>query len=528
MTLTSRPFLAPQRERITSPTSHVVGLALMMLCPGLVFAALVEWGSSTSNDEPALLISALICLIVGSVLRETTELGTDVRAVQVFSIVAWTWTASSVFGALPYVIGQMFTVEQWDQALFEAVSGFSCTGSTVLSDIEAHGRGVLMWRQMTQWYGGMGMVVLAVSVLPYLGVGGLALMTAEAPGHSSDRLAPRVSETARRLWLVYSGITAAVILALWVAPGPNLYDAVAHAFATAATGGFSTYNASAGHFDSALVELILIIGMVACGISFAFHYRAVTGEPGVYRRSAETRTYLTLLAVSITVATLINWGEGLGSFGTSLRDSAFNVVSLGTSTGFGNVRPDGIGNFVLWGGATQVLLLGLMIVGGCVGSTAGGSKVYRSMIGFKHLGREIRRLRHRQGVFPVKLGSDVVNEDIVASAFGFIILFVGLVFFGTLAVAATGADMLTAASGAVSAMSNMGPTLGAAGPTENFLVFSRPARGILMALMLIGRLEIYAVMLMFASGARRYRQGRRRFVSSRHERAAAERKRQAG
>lgn len=510
---------ASAREPLTAPTTHVVGLALMLLGPGMLFAAAIEWGSSTSHDEWALVVSALICMAAGFLLNRATTLGDDIRSVSVFSIVAWTWIVCSVFGALPYLLGSMFTWSQWDGALFESVSGFSCTGSTVLSDIEANGRGVLMWRQLTQWYGGMGMVVLAVTVLPYLGVGGLALMTAEAPGHSSDRLAPRVSETAKLLWLVYCGITAAVALVIWALPGANLYDGVAHAFATAATGGFSTYNASAGHFDSAAVEFVLIVAMVACGISFAHHYRALNGDPGVYRRSNETMTYVGILAAATAVVTVINWSQGIAGFGTSLRDSAFNVATLGTSTGFGNVRDDGIGNFVLWGGAVQIVLLVLMVIGGCVGSTAGGSKVYRSLIGAKHLQREIRRLRHRNGVFPVKLGRDAVPESIVASAFGFLILFFGFVLIGTLAVAATGSDLLTSASASISAMSNMGPALGEAGPTANFTVFTRPARMMLAALMLIGRLEIYAVMLMFASTARSYRNTHRRVRTSRWARA---------
>lgn len=504
--------MKPRRAPVESPTVHVVGLALMFLAPGLLFAALIEWGSSTSDDEWALVIAALVTLVVGALLYRSTELGDDVRAVSVFSIVAWTWLACSIFGALPYVFGSMFTWSQWDSALFESISGFSCTGSTVLSDIEANGRGVLMWRQLTQWYGGMGMVVLAVTVLPYLGVGGLALMTAEAPGHSSDRLAPRVSETARLLWFVYCGITAAVAVAIWALPGANLYDGVAHGFATAATGGFSTYNASAGHFDSAAIEFVLIVGMVICGISFALHYRAVTGDRKVYRRSAETMTYFMILGGAFVVTTVINWRQGLAGFGTSVRDSAFTVATLGSSTGFGNVRDGGIGNFVVWGGATQIVLLVLMVIGGCVGSTSGGSKVFRSLIGSKHLIREIRRLRHRQGVFPVKLGHDAVPEEIVASAYGFIILFFGFMLGGTLLVAATGADLLTSASAAISAMSNMGPALGEAGPTANFLVFERPARMVLAALMLIGRLEIYAVMLMFASSARRYNETKRQIL----------------
>lgn len=514
--MTGRPFPAHNRTRVTSPTIHVVGLALTFLAPGLFASGLIEWASSTSHDEWPLFISAAICLAVGATLRGVTQLGEDVRTVSIFSIVAWTWLACSVFGALPYLLGSMFDWSQWDSALFESISGFSCTGSTVIDNIEANGRGILMWRQLTQWYGGMGMVVLAVTVLPYLGVGGLALMTAEAPGHSSDRLAPRVSETAKRLWLVYCGITTAIALALWIAPGPNLYDSFAHAFTTAATGGFSPYNNSVGHFDSVTIELVLIVGMIVCGSSFALHYRAIAGNRGVYRRSADTVAYLWMLVIGTLLVWFINWRQGLGSLTESLRDSAFNVVSLGTSTGFGNVRDDGLADFVLWAGAAQIVLLGIMVVGGCVGSTAGGIKTYRALVGAKHMVRELRRLRHRRGVFPVKLGSEAVDEDIVASVLAFLILFTGFLLVGTLAVAATGTDLLTAASAVISAMSNMGPALGDAGPTANFTIFTRPARMILAALMLIGRLEIYAVMLMFASTARRVRNARHALRSGTH------------
>lgn len=496
-------------EPVESATTHVVGLALMWLTPGLVVSALIEWGSG-GPDEVALLLTAAIAAGVGWVLHANTTLGDDVRAVSVFSIVAWSWVASSAVGALPFLFGDMFTIGQWDLAIFESVSGFSCTGSTVLADIEAHGRGVLMWRQLTQWYGGMGMVLLAVSVLPYLGVGGLALMTAEAPGHSSDRLAPRVSETAQRLWLVYTGVTALVALALWAVPGPSLYDSVAHAVATAATGGFSPYNSSVGHFESFTVELILVGAMILCGMNFALHYQLLTGDRGAWWRSTEIRLYWLIIAGGTAFVTLTNWTQDVAGLGTSFRDSLFNVVTLATSTGFGNVRPDGIGDFVRWGGSTQVLLLFLMVVGGCTGSTAGGAKVFRLLIGSKAFTRELKRLRHPRGVFPIKLGTQAIPDSIVASAMGFLAMFLMLTIAGTLAVAATGADILTAASAAVSAMSNMGPGLSEAGPTSNFLIFDRPARLILAALMLIGRLEIYAVLLMFASTARRYRSGSRR------------------
>ncbi len=495
------PRLIERRVRLHSPILHVVGLGLLFLVPGLLVSALIEWGSG-GDDEVALLGSAALSGAIGYPLWWATEVRARVAASSVFGAVAWTWVASSVLGAVSFVWSDMFTMSEWDLALFESVSGFSCTGSTVLADIEANGRGVLMWRQLTQWYGGMGMVVLALSVLPYLGVGGLEMMTAEAPGDSSDRLAPRVTGTARRLWGVYAGVTVMVALALWIAPGMNLYDAFAHASTTAATGGFSTYNSSIGHFDSLAVEIIVIVGMFVCGLSFAWHYRAVTGHPEVYGRNGDFRLYTLLFVLGVTAVTAINWDAGV-SFGTSLRDSAFNVATLSTSTGFGNARASGgVGDFVLWAASAQLILLFFMVIGGNVGSTAGGMKVFRLDVVGRHFTRTLRQLGTPRGVFPVKLGDQAVPEDIVGRVLAFVSLYFLVTVGGMLVVTALGTDVVTAGTGALSAMGNMGPALGEAGPTSNFLVFSRPARGVLAVLMLVGRLEIFAMLLMFVAPVR--------------------------
>ncbi len=495
------PRLIERRTRLHSPIVHVVGLGLLFLVPGLVASALIEWGSG-GGGEVALLGSAALAGAVGYPLWWSTEVRSRVAASSVFGAVAWTWIASSVLGAVSFVWTDMFSLSQWDDALFESVSGFSCTGSTVLPDIEANGRGVLMWRQLTQWYGGMGMVVLALSVLPYLGVGGLELMTAEAPGDSSDRLAPRVTGTARRLWSVYAGVTVAMALALWIAPGMNLYDAFAHSFTTAATGGFSTHNSSIGHFDSVTVEIIVVVGMFVCGLNFAWHYRAATGHPGVYFRNADFHLYAWLFVLGAAVVTVINWGDGVG-FGTSLRDSVFNVATLATSTGFGNARSSGgIGDFVLWAASAQFVLLFFMVIGGNVGSTAGGMKIFRLNVVGRHLARTLRQLGTPRGVFPVKLGAQAVPEAIVGRVLAFVSMYFLVTVGGMVIVTALGTDVVTAGTGALSAMGNMGPALGEAGPTSNFLVFSRPARGVLAVLMLVGRLEIFAMLLMFVAPLR--------------------------
>lgn len=495
--------LVPHSRRLEAPTLHVVGLALTFLAPGLAVSALIEWGSSTSGDTDALLVTMAVSLTVGLALWRTTMIPADVARTSIFSIVAWTWVASSLVGALPYVLSDtMFSWSEWDNAIFESVSGFSCTGSTVLTDIDAHGRGLLFWRQLTQWYGGMGMVVLAVTVLPFLGVGGLELIGAEAPGPSSDRLAPRVSETAKRLWLLYGGLTLAIAGALFLVPGVGVYDAFAHAVTTSATGGFSTYGASIGHFDSLAVELVIAFGLLLCALNFTAHFRAVTGDPGVYLRLSDLRLFVGIIAAATAIVTAFLWIGADASPGTALRDGFFNVASLGSSGGFGNIRDGGLGDYILWPAGAQVILLGLMVVGGSVGSTSGGLKVFRAQVAAKEVIRRVDALRHPNAVIPLKLGGTTIAEDVVRRALGFTTLFVMITGLGIAVVTALGADPVTATGGVVSAMSNMGPALGEAGPAATFLEFTRPARMVLAALMLVGRLEIFAVLLMFASAHR--------------------------
>lgn len=498
--------LIRRRRRFCNPTLHVIGLALMFLVPGLVISGLIEWGSSTSHEESALFVSAILTGLLGAILWSVTEATDDLRPSGVFSAVAWTWVVCSVVGALPYLLGGMFAWSHWDGALFESISGFTTTGSTVLADIQAHGRGMLFWRQMTQWYGGMGMVVLAVTVLPFLGVGGLDLISAEAPGDSSDRLVPRVSGTAKILWSLYVGLTLAVALGLFIVPGPSLYDSVAHALTTTSTGGFSPYNLSIGHFNSAAVEMVIMVGLFLAGANFALHWRAVRGDLRAYHRSPDFRAYFWMIAGAILALALLNTLDDFASFGVALGDASFNAVTVASSGGFGNITVDSdLGNFALWGSGAQLLILGLMVVGGSIGSTAGGLKVFRAQVTFAHFRRGMTKVIHPRAVLPLKLGDRPLPEDVVSRVLGFVTLFFLITLVGTLIVAATGSDLLTAGSAVVSAMSCVGPALGEAGPASNYLVFTRPARLVLAAHMLIGRVEIFAILLMFAGSARAVR-----------------------
>ena len=357
--------LVPLRWRRESLSLHVVGLALLFLVPGMLVATLVEWGSATSDGERSLLVSALITAAAGVSLAWGFRPPDDVRPTDTFPVVVWTWVSCSLFGTLPYVLdADMFGWAHWDSALFESISGFTASGSTVLVDIDTHGRGMLLWRQLTQWYGGMGMLVLAVSVLPLLGVGGQELMRAEIPGPESDRLAPRISGTAKRLWAVYAGLTVAIAIALFAVPGVGLYDAVAHALTVAPTGGFSPYGASIGHFDSLAVELIVAGGLIIGSMSFSLHYRAVLGNFGVYRRASDQMLFLKMLAGATGVVTLLLWLRQGAPFGLSLRDGFFNVVTLASSGGFHNIRRGGLGDFAAWLPPAQVVLVVLMLIGG--------------------------------------------------------------------------------------------------------------------------------------------------------------------
>jgi trk system potassium uptake protein TrkH len=484
---------------------HVTGIALTFVAMGMGIAAFVEW-ASTDVDTSAMLISTLLCGSLGVTLWRGTRAG-SVRTRAIFAAVGWTWLIVTLVGAVPYILAGTFStggqdfVEQVVNSVFEAASGFSCTGSTALNDFETPGRGLMLYRQATQWYGGMGIVVLAVTILPFLGVGGLDLITAEAPGEAGDRLTPRVSETARHLWIIYLIFTLAVGVALFAVPGPSLYDSVAHALTTTSTGGFSPYSSSIGHYDSFAVELVIMAGMVYGGANFALHWRAARGELRAYPRDAEFRAYLWMLLIAITIVVGILVVDSPYSVPTALRTGAFNVISLGTSTGFGNATGSGsAGDFVTWAPAAQLVILFLFVSGGSTGSTSGGIKVMRVQVLFAHTIRSIRRTQHPRAILPVKHGTTAVAEDIVSRMAGFFLLYALLVLVGVIVLTGLGGDLDASIGGTIGSLGNMGPSLGEAGPTASFsTAFSQPARLVLALLMLVGRLEIFPILLMFAA-----------------------------
>lgn len=497
-------------------TRHVSGLALLFVAGGMLVSGLVELGAG--DEGPAVLLAAGITAVVAVALWWPTRPG-SLDHTAVFTAVGATWVFASVFGALPYLLAGTFAVDgrPWAvvlaDALFESVSGFSATGSTVFgahNPVEAQGTGVLLYRQLTQWAGGMGIVVLVVMVLPALRSSGLGLIDAESPGMGIDRLAPRIKTTAAWFWLVYLALTGIVAVGLLVA-GMGPFDAVAHALTTASTGGFSTKDASIGHWDSAAVEGVLVVAMLLGGASFALHSTALRERRFRYWRDREFRAYVVVLALSAAAITLLlvrgdAAGDGMG-VGRALRSAAFNVASLGTSTGYGNATGTGTsGDYTAWASGPQMVLLLLLVFGGCTGSTSGGVKVMRLRVGMAHAYRTLRSLRKPRALLPVRLGPTILPESIVERVAGFMVVYGLLVVTGTVVVAALGTDLVTAFSGVISALGNMGPALGEAGPTASYAdAIPTPARVVLSVLMLIGRLEIFPMLLMLVAPYRRVR-----------------------
>ena len=479
-------------RRIESTPVRISGAALVFVAAGMVISAgvaLIDGGGGAS----ALLAAAALTVSAGGAMMGGATASDRADAPMAFAAVAWAWLAMSAAGTLPYLFSGVIGWREADNALFESISGFTCTGATVLADIDAVPHGILFFRSMTQWFGGMGLIVLAVGVLPALKIGGLELIANEAPGPTADRFTPRIAATARRLWMIYGGLTAAVALALLLA-GMSLFDAVAHAFTTVATGGYSTHSASIAYFDSVLIEMILFAGMIVCAASFSLHWHTMMRTRSRLRGYSELRWYLGLMAGAAVVLTAFNASRS--GFGASVREAVFYAVSLGTNTGYAS---GDYTDHAVWAPSAQLALLVLMVVGGMSGSTAGGMKVLRLQIVIRYAVREVIRARHPRAVLPMRIGDTVVAEEVAARALGFVLLYLGLTVVGGVAMTALGNDLETGFSGALSAVGNVGPAMGTAGPTATALEFERHSRPVLMVLMLFGRLEVFPAMLMFVA-----------------------------
>ena len=469
-------------------TLYFVGVLLLFVALSMLFPLLFSLYYKDSGLLPLLCgISLTLAVGIGLIFTMKPASQKPINHREGMAIVALGWAAVGVFGAIPFYVGGF---PSFTDAVFESFSGFTTTGASILTDIEALPKGLLMWRSLTHWLGGMGIIVLSLAILPFLGVGGMQLYKAEVPGPVPDKLRPRIKDTALTLWKVYVLFTFVEALLLMLG-GMDFFDALCHSFGTLATGGFSTKNTSIGWYDSAYIDGVITLFMFLAGINFALHYNFLRGKPLSLLKDPEFRFFALICGVLVLICTLVNLGSVYPTLGTSFRHSAFQVISIITTTGYGT------SDYERWLPLPQLLLLCSMFVGGCAGSTSGGIKCMRVLLLFKQGYRELFRLIHPRAVRPVKMGERIVKPEILCGVWGFFILFLGLFVVATLLLAATGVDVLTSFSAVVACIGNIGPGLGSVGPTENFAHIPVAGKWVLTLCMLLGRLEVYTVVVLF-------------------------------
>ena len=532
----------------------LVALGIALLAPmgvGLLYGE-AEWWAFGATAAGA--------LGVGAVLWKLFKPDEELRVREGFAIVGLAWFVLSLVGALPWVMSGVLA--EYADAFFEVMSGFTTTGATILGgidtpQIEGVPNAFLFWRSLTHWLGGMGIIVLTIAVLPLLGVGGMQLFKAEVPGPSADKLTPRVTETAKRLWAIYVALTAVEVLLLL--PAMSFFDAVNHAFATLATGGFSTENGSVGQYGSAYVDWVITVFMVLAGMNFALHYQLLHRNVKGVLHNEELRVYGAILVGATLFLTLVLWtptgdllpapvtldgevvteqvvqkrvedgvvgdeaatrsagragGENIGGGAdmsdalasredrgrTVIRyDSFWDALRYGAFQAASIITTTGFGtaDYEVWPPLALVILFALFFVGGMAGSTGGGVKVVRVLLILKNSFRELRQLVHPQAILPVRLDHRVVPEGIVRNVLSFIVFYVGLIGLGTLLMGFMGLDIWSAFSATFSCVGNVGPAFGAMGPTENYTHVPVAGKWVLSILMMAGRLEIFTVLLLF-------------------------------
>ncbi len=467
----------------------LLGRVLLALAVALLVPAAVAW-SRGGPDFRALIYSAAVAGILGIAIERSFRQGKDFQfgRREAFVLVTTAWVTASIVGALPYVMlkGPAFVVD----GLFESASGFTTTGASILTDIEAEPAGLLLWRSMTQWLGGMGIIVLGIAILPKLAVGGMDLLGAEAPGPMQEKLTPRIAQTAKLLWGIYALITA-IEIGVLVLLGLSPLDAVNHAFTTMATGGFSTNNVSIAGFDSAAIDMAIVFFMLLAGANFALHFQMFRGRPRLLLNDPEFRIYLGIIVfATLLVGADILVQEKAEGILDALRLASFQVTSVVTTTGFATA------DFAVWSSFAATLLFLLMFVGGSTGSTGGSVKVVRIIIVAKKVAVDLGRFLRPHAVVPVRLGQRSIPDDVVSAVTSFVILFIMLFLFGGLVLTYLGLDPLTAFTASVACLGNIGPGFGGVGPMENYSWLPVPAKLLLAAMMLIGRLEIYTVLVL--------------------------------
>lgn len=468
---------------------RVIGLLVMVFSltfiPPLLVAIIYQ------DDTINAFLYALLINIVGGFLMWFPFRGKkqELRIRDGFIITVLFWFVLGLFGSFPFMLTD-FRALSFTDALFESISGLTTTGATILSSIDTMPKSILFYRQQLQWLGGMGIIVLAVAIMPMLGVGGMQLYRAETPGPVKDsKLTPRIAETAKALWYIYASLTVACALGFWAA-GMTLFDAICHSFSTVAIGGFSTHDASIGYYDSYAVELICIAFMLISAINFGLHFFAWRNKSVLhYFKDPEVKFFLFILFCTISISIIVLMLSTSYDWPLAVRFALFESVSIATTTGFATE------DFSSWPGALPFLLIVTSFAGGCASSTGGGMKVIRILLILKQGFRELQRLIHPNAIIPVKLGGKAINERVISGVWGFFSAYLLVYVIIMIALMSVGLDQLSAWSAVAATLNNLGPGLGQV--SSNFSAISDPAKWILCFSMLLGRLEVFTLLVLF-------------------------------
>jgi len=466
---------------------HTLGILLSFLGLSMIFPLFYAFYYQEEAAIYALLSSIIITILSGLFLRYNFKSEGEIGRKEGFATVTLGWIIAAAFGTFPFLFSG--ALSSFIDAYFESMSGFTTTGATVFQSIEGNPLSVLFWRNQIQWMGGMGIIMLVVAILPTLGVGGMQLFKSEVPGPEPDKLKPRIAETAKILYLVYITISALQVVFLYFS-GMSLYDAIIHMFGTMATGGFSSKNASIGHYNHLSFEIIIIFFMLVAGTNFTLLYKALHGDIKSLFKDREFIFYIGVVLISIMVITTQLHTYIYNSILTALRYASFQVVSIITTTGF--ITTD----FDQWPTLSKSIIIILMFIGGCAGSTGGGITSIRILILIKKVIREFKKILHPHAITPIYIGEKRISDEAVSTVTSFFLLYIVIFIFGSLFMAALGLDMISAMTSVATALGNVGPGLELVGPTQNFAFLPSVGKILLSFCMLLGRLEIVTVLIL--------------------------------
>lgn len=464
---------------ITKVLGYILLIESLLLVPSFCIGLYTKEGDAIEFG-----ITIVITLAIGFLFSRIKIRNMVISIREGLMIVSLSWIFMSAFGAIPLYLTE--STPTYINAFFEIVSGFTTTGATVISNVEGLSHGILFWRSFTHWVGGMGILVFSLAILPALGVGGFQLYKYESPGPVSSKIVPKLKNTAKILYTIYLGITIIEVILLKVG-GMSLFEALVYSFGTVGTGGFSTKNISVGAYNSTYIHLVIAIFMTISGVSFSNYYLILQGKVRDLLKDEELRLYLGLQALAVILIAINLYASSYDSLGLSFRDSYFQTSSIMTTTGYSTV------DFNKWPTFSKSILLTLMFVGGCAGSTAGGMKVIRILILLKMVKREVMKIFHPRAMVPIKVGGKIVPNETVSSVFSLTAIYMFVFIVSTIFITLEGIDLESAISSVSATLNNIGPGLGFVGPLNTFSGFSQFSIFYFTILMLLGRLEFFTI-----------------------------------